>query len=167
LPSRREGTVVRHCGLQKVGRGVRSGAMPLIPNRSGGLALVCINGCEVPATTKGLSEVVEQANANKTAAEHLNRGALNVIPLTGIPTTMGAVEGPRAVVTVTYPDAGVPLKGGGGRELRTIEEFLRHRRAVLDPSSGTTLLLYVCSVCGYTEMYHADIVDRANAPMGG
>jgi hypothetical protein len=160
---------VRHCGLQKVVAGVAFRAMPLIPTRSGGLALVCINGCEAPKTTKGLADVVEQANTNKTAADHLNKDARNVIPLTGIPTTMRAVQGVRGIIAVAYTDTGVSVEGAApnARQWKSIQAWLKHRQAEFDPSTGTPVLLYVCSVCGYTEMYHADTVDKANAPEDG
>jgi hypothetical protein len=77
---------------------------------------------------------------------------------------MLAVEGARGVVAVTFPETGSRVPGSPNARQFSIQEWIEHRQPKYSVTEGTPVLLYVCSVCGYTEMYHAATVDKANAP---
>ena len=97
--------------------------------RPQGLVLVCLNGCAPPKETRGLQAIVH--------------------PL-GPPSTMRAAQAWYALAVVEPPDEW-RQELGRGLNVPVGPVFM--------PGSGTPVRLYVCEVCGYSELYAGGTVD--------
>lgn len=88
------------------------------------------------------------------------------------PSTMRVMDGWRGLVMAHPPTRASssssssekirPPGAAPGSRAMTMDEFLGHNRPVpmrFDASTGTPVTVYVCTVCGYVEMYYAPTIE--------
>ena len=106
--------------------------MPITRDVGGNLEIVCINGCTPEGETRGFDYLIGHAPAN---------------------TTMHAAPGWHALMVAHPPQDAPPhqwpgvVPPGGRIGPRFVS------------TSGAPVRLYICEVCGYTEMYAAVVSD--------